>query len=198
MKVNARKAVEYAYAKYCRALFGVISRIIAERDIAEEVFHDAFVKFFKKMDTYDESNRRLYTWMSNYCRNAAIDKTRSKEFSEQRKTNTVDEYVYGLESHLASADLVDGIGVKELIGALIDDQKFIINRIYFEDYTQTGISGEYDIPLGTVKSRIRAAINVLKKEVDKLTLRSLQAAADAAALAITIKPKGGRWFKDAA
>jgi len=60
------------------------------------------------------------------------------------------------------------MGVRELMGVLNDEQKFIINCIYFKGYTHTEVSEEYDIPLGTVKSRIRAAINVLKKKVDKI------------------------------
>jgi RNA polymerase sigma factor (sigma-70 family) len=168
LKARNRKTVEYVYAKYSRALFVVISRIITDKDIAEEVFHDAFIKITKKIDSYDESKGRLYTWMSNICRNSAIDKTRSKEFSEKRKTNAIDDYVYGLESQSGTADSVDGIGVRELMGTLNDEQKFIVNCIYFKGYTHTEVSEEFDIPLGTVKSRIRAAINVLKKKVDRI------------------------------
>lgn len=168
LKARDRKTVEYLYAKYSRALFVVITRILSDKDIAEEVFHDAFIKITNKIDSYDESKGRLYTWMSNICRNSAIDKSRSKEFSEKRKTNTIDDYVYGLESQSGTADLVDGIGVRELMGTLNDEQKFIVDCIYFKGYTHTEVSEEYDIPLGTVKSRIRAAINVLKKKVDRI------------------------------
>ena len=163
-----RKTVEYVYAKYSKALFGVISRIITDKDIAEEVFHDAFIKITRKIDSYDERKGRLYTWMSNICRNSSIDKTRSKEFSEKRKTNTIDDYVYGLESQSGTADVVDGIGVRELMDTLNEEQKLIVNCIYFKGYTHSEVSEEFDIPLGTVKSRIRAAINVLKKKVDKI------------------------------
>jgi len=163
-----RKTVEYLYDKYSRALFAVISRIITDKDIAEEVFHDAFVKITRKIDSYDESKGRLYTWMANICRNTAIDKTRSKEYSKSSKTNTIDDYVYGLESESGTSAQVDGIGVKELLVNLNEEQRFVIECIYFKGYTHSEISEEFDLPLGTVKSRIRAAINVLKKNLDKI------------------------------
>ncbi|WP_114752247.1 RNA polymerase sigma factor [Pleomorphovibrio marinus] len=168
LRARDKQTVEYVYDHYSRALFAVISRIISDKDIAEEVFHDAFVKITRKIDSYDESKGRLYTWMANICRNTAIDKTRSKEFSENRKTNSIDDYVYGMESQSGTSEKVDGIGVKELVEHLNEEQKFIVDCIYFQGYTHTEVSEKFGIPLGTVKSRIRAAINVLKRKADKI------------------------------
>jgi RNA polymerase sigma factor (sigma-70 family) len=168
LREKDRKTIEYLYDKYSKALFTVISRIITDKDIAEEVFHDAFIKITRKIDSYEESKGRLYTWMANICRNAAIDKTRSKEFSKDSKTNTIDEYVYGLESESGTSELVDGIGVKELLVNLNEEQRFVVECIYFKGFTHSEVAEEFDIPLGTVKSRIRAAINVLKKNLDKI------------------------------
>ncbi|MCS4436120.1 RNA polymerase sigma factor [Aquiflexum gelatinilyticum] len=168
LRAKDRKTIEYLYDKYSKALFTVISRIIIDKDIAEEVFHDAFIKITRKIDSYEESKGRLYTWMANICRNAAIDRTRSKEFSNSSKTNTIDDYVYGLESASGTSDLVDAIGVKELLDDLNEEQRFMVECIYFKGYTHSEVSEEFDIPLGTVKSRIRAAINVLKKNLGKI------------------------------
>jgi RNA polymerase sigma-70 factor (ECF subfamily) len=168
LRARDRQVQEYLYEKYSRALFGVISRIIFDRDIAEEVFHDAFMKIINKIDNYDETKGRLYTWMANICRNSAIDKTRSKEFSKKNKTNTIDAYVYGMESETGTAEAVDGIGVKELMEVLNEEQRFVMECIYFKGYTHTEVAEEYSLPLGTVKSRIRSAIKVLKNKADKI------------------------------
>jgi RNA polymerase sigma-70 factor (ECF subfamily) len=168
LREGHRKTVEYLYEKYSRALFGVILRIISDRDLAEEVFHDAFVKITQKIDSYDESKGRLYTWMANICRNSAIDKIRSKEISQSSKTNTIDDFVYGLEGGAQTQEKIDGIGVKELMDQLNTDQKFIIEYIYFQGYTHSEIAEEFDIPLGTVKSRLRAALQVLKKNIERI------------------------------
>ncbi|RAI84675.1 RNA polymerase sigma factor [Algoriphagus yeomjeoni] len=168
LRAKDRKTTEYLYDKYSRALFAVISRIVFDKDIAEEVFHDSFVKITRKIDHYDESKGRLYTWMANICRNSAIDKLRSKEISQSGKTNTIDDFVYGMESQSGTQEQIDGIGVKELMIELNDDQKFIVEYIYFKGYTHSEVSEEFDIPLGTVKSRVRAAIQVLKKNVARI------------------------------
>lgn len=168
LRANDRKSVEYLYKNYSRALFTVISRIIVDHDIAEEVFHDAFIKITQKIGSYDESKGRLYTWMANICRNSAIDRTRSREFLQDTKTNTIDDYVYGLESNAGTEDFVNSIGVKELIDVLNLEQRFVVECMYFKGYTHSEISEEYDIPLGTVKSRLRAALVVLKKKLDKI------------------------------
>ncbi|MEB2776943.1 sigma-70 family RNA polymerase sigma factor [Algoriphagus sp. D3-2-R+10] len=168
LRAKDRKTTEYLYDKYSKALFAVISRIVFDKDIAEEVFHDAFVKITRKIESYDESKGRLYTWMANICRNSAIDKLRSKEISQSTKTNTIDDFVYGMESQSGTQEEIDGIGVKELLVQLNDDQKFIVEYIYFKGYTHSEVSEEFEIPLGTVKSRVRAAIQVLKKNVARI------------------------------
>lgn len=168
LRAKDRKTTEYLYDKYSKALFAVISRIVFDKDIAEEVFHDAFVKITRKIDSYDESKGRLYTWMANICRNSAIDKLRSKEISQSTKTNAIDDFVYGMESQSGTQEEIDGIGVKELMVQLNDDQKFIVEYIYFKGYTHSEVSEEFEIPLGTVKSRVRAAIQVLKKNVARI------------------------------
>lgn len=168
LRSKDRKTTGYLYEKYSRALFGVISRIIVDKDIAEEVFHDSFVKIVQRIDSYDESKGRLYTWMANICRNSAIDKTRSKEMSQAGKTNTIDDFVYRIESNSDTLDQVNAIGVKELMNDLNEDQRFIVEYIYFKGYTHLEIAEQFDIPLGTVKSRIRAAIQVLKKNLDRI------------------------------
>ncbi|WP_162418650.1 RNA polymerase sigma factor [Cyclobacterium roseum] len=168
LQVSDRQVQEYLYEKYSRALYGIIRRIIFDQELAEEVFHDAFLKITKKIGSYDESKGRLYTWMANICRNAAIDKTRSKEFSKSSKTNTIDDYVYGMESESGTAAAVDGIGVRELMEDLNEEQRLVMECIYFKGYTHTEVAEAHAIPLGTVKSRVRSALQVLKKKADKI------------------------------
>ncbi|GMQ30399.1 RNA polymerase sigma factor [Algoriphagus confluentis] len=168
LRARDRHTTEYLYEKYSRALMGVILRIISDHDIAEEVFHDSFIKITRKIDSYEESKGRLYTWMANICRNSAIDKLRSKEISQTGKTNAIDDFVFGIESQSGTLEQIEGIGVRELMNPLTSDQKFIIEYIYFQGYTHSEISEEFDIPLGTVKSRVRAALQVLKKNLERI------------------------------
>lgn len=106
--------------------------------------------------------------MANICRNSAIDKTRSKEYTNKSKTNTIEDYVYRVESESETLDAVYGIGVKELFQGLSEEHRFVIEYIYFKGFTHSEVSEEFDISLGTVKSRIRSAINLLKKNLNKI------------------------------
>lgn len=114
---------------------------------------------------YSAQKGRLFTWMLNLTRNASIDKMRSKEIKRSAKTDSIDDYVYSIDRQKNTESSVDGIGVKELMNDLVEEQRFILLKIYFEGFTHSEIAEEYDIPLGTVKSRLRSALKHLRNKV---------------------------------
>ena len=99
-------------------------------------------------------------------RNASIDKIRSKEINKSGKTDSVDDYVYTIDSQHNTLMSVDGIGVKELMKDLAEEQQFVLLKVYFEGFTHSEIAEEYDIPLGTVKTRLRSALKHLRKRLE--------------------------------
>lgn len=165
LKSQDKAALSYLYDKYSAALYGVASRIIKNDDVTEEVLQDVFVKIWNKIDQYDASKGRFFTWMMNLTRNASIDKLRSKEISRSSKTDSLDDYVYSFDRENSTEMSIDAIGVKSLMNDLVDDQKFILQKIYFEGFTHTEIADEYDIPLGTVKSRLRSALKHMRQKL---------------------------------
>jgi RNA polymerase sigma factor (sigma-70 family) len=140
----------------------VISRIIKKEEVAEEVLQDAFLKIWDKIDGYDASKGRLFTWMLNLTRNLAIDKTRSKEISCELKTSGIENLVSIIDNREFTEQGVDSIGVKEILSALTEDQRFVVEHLYFRGYSQSELSDEFNIPLGTVKTRLRLAMNQLR------------------------------------
>lgn len=139
--------------------------MIKNEEITQEVLQDVFVKIWNKIDQYDAAKGRFFTWMMNLTRNASIDKLRSKEFSRSSKTDSIDDYVYTFDRENSTEMSTDAIGVKSLMDDLVDDQKFVLHKIYFEGFTHTEIAEEYDIPLGTVKSRLRSALKHMRKKL---------------------------------
>jgi len=140
----------------------VVSRIIKNEDVAEEVLQDAFLKIWDKIDSYDESKGRLFTWMLNITRNLAIDKIRSKEISKAGKTSGIDNLVHRVEASGVQQQQEDAIGVKEILRALPEEQLFVVEHLYFKGYSQSELAEEFNIPLGTVKTRLRLAMNQLR------------------------------------
>lgn len=143
-------------------MYGAIYRIIRKEEIAEEVLQDVFLKIWDKIDSYDPAKGRLFTWMLNLAKNQAIDKTRSKEISRENKTGGLENFVSGVKSGEFAEQKIDSIGVKEILTALPEDQKFIVDQLYFKGYSQSELAEEFDIPLGTVKTRLRLAMKQLR------------------------------------
>lgn len=165
LRSKDKQALSYLYDKYGAALYGATQRIVQDDDITREVVQDVFLKIWNKIELYNAQKGRLFTWMLNLTRNTAIDKMRSKEIKRSAKTDSIDEYVYTIDRQKNTESSVDGIGVKELMNDLVEEQRFILLKIYFEGFTHSEISEEYGIPLGTVKSRLRSALKHLRKKV---------------------------------
>ncbi|UII22730.1 RNA polymerase sigma factor [Fulvivirga ligni] len=165
LKRKDETAMEYLYNNYSQALYGIILRIVTDEKVAEEVTQDAFIKIWDKIDAYDATKGRLFTWMLNLSRNLAIDKLRSKEIKRVQKTDELSNSVYDVERQNLIHQDIDGIGVKKFLDKLRDEERLIVELIYFKGYTQSEVSKEKDIPLGTVKTRLRMALINLRKEL---------------------------------
>ncbi|GAB4240570.1 MAG: sigma-70 family RNA polymerase sigma factor [Ekhidna sp.] len=163
LRAKDKEAFAYLYDHYAGAVFGIISRIIFDEDVAKEVLQDAFMKFWDKIDHFDSEKGRLFTWMANITRNLSIDKLRSKELKKAGKTGTLDSYVTGIDQSNQYHQTIDTIGLKEALNSLREEERFILEMAYFKGYTQSEISDEYDIPLGTVKTRLRMGLKSLRE-----------------------------------
>lgn len=162
LKNKEQSALDYLYDHYSGAIYGVVFRILKDEETAEEVLQDVFLKIWDKIDSYDSGKGKLFTWMLNIARNQAIDRTRSRESSQRKKTDDIDYLVNKIDSQENSHLSVDAIGLKEVLLKLPEDQRFIINQLYLQGYTQSEVAEEFDIPLGTVKTRLRLAMNELR------------------------------------
>lgn len=158
-----KSALEYLYDHYSGALYGVVLRIVKSETIAEEVVQDAFVKIWDKIASYDVQKGTLFTWMMAITRNLALDKLRSKGYKQLQKTDDIENDVH-ITNHRHSTEInTENIGVKDMLNELHEDQRFVVEMLYFRGYTQSELAKEYDIPLGTIKTRLRAAIIKLRQ-----------------------------------
>ena len=86
------KAFTYLYDMYSKSLFSVINVLVKNREEAEDVLQEVFVKIWKNIDSYNESKGRFYTWILNIARNTSIDKLRSKNFNDSQKNGSRKKY----------------------------------------------------------------------------------------------------------
>ncbi len=162
-----RNAFEYLYDNYNKALFGIVLKVVNDTPIAEDILQEVFIKIWKNIDQYEMAKGRLFTWMINIARNTAIDKYRSQEFKQQMQNQNLEDSVSDVNSSTSSATKVDHIGLKETISELKPEFVEIIDLLYFKGYTHEELSKEFNIPLGTVKTRIRSAMIELRKKIIK-------------------------------
>jgi RNA polymerase sigma factor (sigma-70 family) len=151
------------YEMYSASLMGIISRVISEKEIAEDVLQEALVKIWNSILQYDASKGRLFTWMVNVSRNLAIDKVRSKDFRNHSKNQDLENHVNSIDEQRNSVYKPELLGVKDLVLKLKADQQVIVDLIYFKGYTHVEVAEELEIPLGTVKTRLRMGIIELRK-----------------------------------
>ena len=162
LKARNPASLDYLYDHYSAAMYGIITRVVKNEDVAEEVLQDVFLKIWDKIDAYDSTKGKLFTWMLNIARNQAIDKTRSKEISKSRKTEDIDNLVGKIDKTDYGEQKVDSIGLAEVLVKLAEEQRFVIEKLYLEGYTQSEVAEEFNIPLGTVKTRTRMAMIELR------------------------------------
>ena len=162
LRERDRLALEYLYDHYSGALYGAILRIVRKQDIADEVLQDVFLKIWDKFDSYDSTKGKLFTWILNVARNQAIDKTRSREISKEKKTTGIDNVVNRIDRSEYLEQGIDGIGVKDILKDLPEEQRFVVEYLYFKGYTQSELADEHNIPLGTIKTRLRLAMKQLR------------------------------------
>ena len=158
-----KNGAEALYDMYSSSLYGVIFRIVQHQEIAEDLLQDTFIRIWNSFSSYDSTKGRLFTWMVNVARNIAIDKTRSKEFRNNSKTEDIENNVLIVDKQINSKINPEIIGLKDLIGKLKPEYKIILDLVYFEGFTHVEVAQKLEIPLGTVKTRLRNAIITLRK-----------------------------------
>ena len=165
LRQRQQNAFGYLYDHYSGALYNVILAIVSDRELASDVLQEVFIKIWKQAESYDATKGRLFTWIMNIARNASIDLLRSKSYQNSRQNRELSETVY--DSAGVTATNIDLIGLRKLVHSMKEEYKVLVELSYFKGFTQDEISKMLDIPLGTVKTRLRGALLQLRELVKK-------------------------------
>jgi len=155
-----KRAISIIYENYSSALYGVILKITLNEALAEDALQESFVKIWKYAKKYDSKKAKLFTWMYRIARNTAIDKLRSHNLKFTKEVQISDSNVYKLSTDSLNQDTID---LKKHVANLESKYQVVLNALYFEGMTQQEASEELDIPLGTIKSRLKIGLRELKK-----------------------------------
>ena len=161
LKNKSQQGLSLAYQNYGGAIYGIVLRIIPSEEIAQEVLQDVFLKAWDNIDQYDSAKGRFFTWLSTIARRLAIDKTRSAEYKKTEKTKPIDNVVHN-DSWMETTQLKDS-GLERVVNSLDEKYRTLIDMAYFHGYTHQDIHDQTAIPIGTIKTRLRMAIQELRR-----------------------------------
>jgi RNA polymerase sigma factor (sigma-70 family) len=164
LRKRSESSFSYLYDNYAGALLGVISGIIPDSETARDILQDVFINIWRKIESYDPAKGRLFTWMMNIARNAAIDKLRSRSYQDSLKNQAIPENV---NSGIGTLPEMSDSGLKKVLSNLKEEHKVLVELSFFQGYTHEEIAKILAIPLGTVKTRIRTALIHLRNMIQE-------------------------------
>ena len=172
------KALENLYDRYSPVLYTLVKRIVVEKESAEEILTDIFVIIWQKSSMFDINSDNLFSWLVTLTRNKSLD------FVRREKSLVTDEYnddyensviIPNLSSILPAGSLDKTFSIREKIyGAvhnLTEAQQYVLSLAYYDGLTESEIASKLNIPLLTVKSKIRVALNSVKENLAKENLQ---------------------------
>ncbi len=169
MMTGDEQALATIYDRYSAMLFGMLSRILQDRQAAEEVLQDLFMQLWRNAGQFEVSRGSLPAWLMVIGRNRAISRLRGgrfREVLEEKEGDYASTFASNqdIENEAARAELAKS--VTAALKSLPDEQRHALELAYFEGMTQSEIAAKTGCPLGTVKTRVRTAMQSLRQILD--------------------------------
>ena len=184
---NDSKALEVLYNRYSSLLYTLVKKIVSDENAAEDILSEIFVIIWRKADQFDLNTGNVYTWLVTLARNKAVDSLKRSRIPEKSlpkwqtgESNDFEIYNDAYENkyiipHLSKMidplDLRTAFSIKDdvetALNKLTDAQQYVIYLAYYEGLTQKEIADKLNIPLPTVKSKVKIALSNLRENLIK-------------------------------
>jgi RNA polymerase sigma-70 factor, ECF subfamily len=153
------------------AIYGTILKTIRSREHAEEVTQEVFLEIWRKSAEWDPRLGSPATWMMVMARRRAVDRIRREEALRQREERVAPTWNTAPHSEVEDvvANAEDHAEVRNGLDSLSDIQRQVIELAYFGDHTYAEVARMLDLPLGTVKTRMRDGLLRLKRSFGVVT-----------------------------
>ena len=153
------------YARYSSVVYAVALRVLGDTAAAEDVLQEIFIQLWRNPGAFDSGRGNLAPWLAVITRNRAVDSLRKR-----RPQTEISETTVSVEPDLASQ--ADRGRAMEKVRAVLKDmpqaQRSSLEMAYFEGYSHSEIAKKTGEPLGTVKTRIRNGLMLLRKAVETI------------------------------
>ncbi len=156
LKNGEKNALYPLYDKYSGALFGVIVRMCRDKELAEDLLQESFIKIWEKIESYKPGRGKFYTWAYRICRNTTLNHLRkSSPLIQQEDLSVYKDVTDEMPSEPYEQ-------LKGVLKKLEPHHQEAIRLVYFKGYTHKEAHEFMGVPLGTFKSYIRQALLKLR------------------------------------
>ena len=163
IRAGDEQAMAQLYDRYSPLVYSIALRVVGETGAAEDVLQEIFLRLWRNPETFDSSRGSLPAWLAVITRNRAIDVLRKRH----SKTDLEDVQA-SVEPDLASDVERSRVleKVRSALRSMSQQQRSALELAFFEGLTHTEIAERSGEPLGTIKTRIRTGLLVLRKAVN--------------------------------
>ncbi|HTG38303.1 sigma-70 family RNA polymerase sigma factor [Sphingomonas sp.] len=161
-----RAALARVYDRTSAKLFGIVLRVLHDREAAEDVLQEVYLKIWKRAASFDRDRASPITWMATIARNSAIDIRRARD----RRAEDPDTLIQLASDDVASDEMIRGhderMQLAACMGELEEHQRQFIRSAFFDGFTYAELAERATVPLGTMKSWIRRGLERLRRCID--------------------------------
>ena len=154
-----RKALAQLYGRFAPCMTALAQRILGERREAEDLLHDVFLEVWRQAAQFDPERGTVRAWLLMRMRSRSLDRRKSAGFS---RVVSLEEQKDDVRAPAEDAFAADRNAVRRALAQLPDDQRQVLELGYFEGLSSTEIAARISVPVGTVKSRVAAALTKLR------------------------------------
>jgi len=166
MRAGDPGALEVLYDRHAAGLLGLAVRMLRDRGEAEDLVHDVFVEAWRNVESFDPARGAVSAWLAVRLRSRAIDRLRRRTADPAR----VSESAAPLEERVPTDAVglgreVDQQRARDALDALAPEQRAVVELAYFGGFTFREIAARMSTPVSTAKSRMVAAIRILRERL---------------------------------
>ncbi len=169
-------AMSRLYRKHAPVLHAIVLPIVGERGEADDVLQELFVRIWERATTYEVSLGAPRSWLAHIARNKAIDRVRSRMYRSRSTEERLDlqDTVVSSNLRMDPESIVSHwhtqSALLKALSLLPLSQRTLIEHAYFRGFTQTELAAHFELPLGTVKTRMRLGLSALRGHLTGLLL----------------------------
>ncbi len=157
-----RTAFEHLFRYFAPKLKSYMRRLGADAAFAEDLAQETLVQVWRKAERFDSGRATPAAWIFTIARNLRIDRLRKQRVHEVELDPELELNDAGQDGHERAMDRIDADKLLALVGSLPHDQMQVVRLAFFEGLSHSEIGARLDVPLGTVKSRLRLAFGKLR------------------------------------